>query len=80
MLSNIKRILLVTTRYHMRRGMLMAKAYMPKWIEIVPCPADDTNTLRHNWYQTEEGYNRAKEEAQKIVSYVKERSIEDFEI
>lgn len=79
-LSNVKRILLVTTRYHMRRSMLMAKAYMPKWIEIVPCPADDTNTLRHNWYKTERGFNRAKEEAKKVIYYIREGSIEDFEI
>ena len=79
-LGKIKRVLLVTTRYHMRRSLLMARKYMPNWIEIVPCPADDTNTLRHNWSKSERGFKRAKEETIKIISYIKEGSIDDFEI
>lgn len=33
-LSKIRKILLVTTSYHMRRCLLMAKTYMPDWIEF----------------------------------------------
>ncbi len=79
-LSRIQRILLVTTTYHMRRCLLMAQAYMPRWIEISPCPADDVNTRRDTWFQNENGYLRAKDEAWKIVCYINEKSIEDFEI
>ena len=79
-LSRIQRILMVTTTYHMRRCILMAQAYMPKWIEISPCPADDTNTQRDTWYKSEKGYQRAKDEAWKIICYINEKSIPDFEI
>lgn len=79
-LSNIKRILLVTTRFHMKRSLLLSRAYFPKWIEIIPCPADDMNTLRNNWYLTDEGIKRAKAEAVKIISLVKEGCVLDFEI
>lgn len=79
-LSKINRLLLVTTRYHMRRSLLMAQTYMPDWIEIVPCPADDTNTLRHNWHMTERGQERVINEVKKIISYIREGSISDFEI
>ncbi len=79
-LSRIQRILLVTTTYHMRRCLLMAQAYMPRWIEISPCPADDTNTCRDTWYKSETGCQRAKDEAWKIVCYINEKSIADFEI
>jgi uncharacterized SAM-binding protein YcdF (DUF218 family) len=79
-LSNIKRILLVTTNYHMRRCLLMAKTYMPRWIEFSSCPADDTNTRRDNWYLNEKGYQRAKAEVWKIICYINEQSIEDFEV
>lgn len=69
-LSSLKSILLVTTRYHMRRSLLMANALLPKWIDILPCPADDSNTLRHNWFLHEKNYKLAKDEAFKIVSYM----------
>ena len=71
-LSAIKKIILVTTHYHMRRSMLMAKTYFPNWIRIIPCPADDINTKRENWFITEEGRNRAREEAWKIICYINE--------
>lgn len=79
-LSNINKILLVTTRFHMKRSLLMARAYFPKWIEIVPCPADDTNTLRHNWFLTDAGQKRAKAEAGKILRLVREGCVDDFEL
>lgn len=79
-LSNLRKIILVTTHYHMRRSMAMAKAYFPNWIEIIPCPAEDTNTRRNNWFITEKGRTRAREEAWKIISYINEGSIADFEI
>jgi len=79
-LAKIKRVLLVTTRYHMRRSLAMARTYLPSWIEIIPCPADDTNTLRHNWHLTDRGYNRAYNEVKKVISYIREGSISDFDI
>jgi len=47
---------------------------MPGWIEICPCPADDANTQRDNWYENEKGYQRAFEEAWKIVCYVNDKT------
>lgn len=79
-LSNMNKILMVTTNYHMRRCLLMAQTYMPSWIKFCPCSADDTTTLRNNWYKNEKGYQRAKDEAWKIICYINEKSIPDFEI
>lgn len=79
-LSNLRKIIIVTTHYHMRRSMLMAKTYFPSWIKIIPCPAEDINTKRNNWFTTEKGINRAMDEAWKIVCYINEGSIPDFEI
>ncbi len=79
-LSNINKILLVTTNYHMRRSLLMAQIYLPSWIKFSSCPADDINTKRDNWYKTEGGYQRAIDEAWKIICYVNEKSIPDFVI
>lgn len=79
-LSNMKSILLVTTTYHMKRSLMMAKTYIPSWINVAPCPADDTNTRRDTWFLTEEGLGRAKDEACKIICYINEGSIPDFNI
>lgn len=79
-ITNIKTILLVTTRFHMRRSLMLAEAFMPKWIKIVPCPADDTNTLRHNWFLREKNIKIAKDEAYKIACYIREGCFSDFEI
>ncbi|KAJ53745.1 uncharacterized SAM-binding protein YcdF (DUF218 family) [Clostridium tetanomorphum] len=79
-LSNINNILLVTTNYHMRRSLLMAETYMPSWITFSPCPANDITTQRDNWYKNEKGYQRVIDEAWKIICYINEKSIPDFEI
>lgn len=79
-LSNINKILLVTSNYHMRRCLSMAQTYMPNWIKFSPCPANDINTKRDNWYKSEQGYKKARDEAWKIICYVNEKSIPDFDI
>lgn len=77
-LNKINKIILVTTTYHMRRSIMMARKYLPNWIEIIPCPADDTNTRRNNWFLSESGNSRAIGEVGKIISYIQEGAIVDF--
>ena len=79
-LNNVHRVLLVTTAYHMRRSLAIARYLFPKHITLLPCPADDTNTRRNNWTQSDVGIQRVKNEAMKIVAYVNNRIIPDFEI
>ena len=79
-LNNIRRVLLVTTTYHMRRSLATARYLFPEHIAIVPCPANDNNTRRDNWMNTPAGIERAKGEAMKIVRYVISGVIPDFEI
>ena len=47
-LNNIHRILLITTAYHMRRSLAIARFLFPAHIAIIPCPANDTHTRRNN--------------------------------
>lgn len=79
-LNNIHRILLITTAYHMRRSLAIARFLFPAHIAIIPCPANDTHTRRDNWVDTPVGVERAKGEAMKIVRYVTSGIIPDFEI
>ena len=79
-LNQVRRVLLVTTTYHMRRSLAVARYLFPEHIDIVPCPANDTNTRRDNWMNTPVGVERAKGEAMNIVRYVINGVIPDFEI
>lgn len=79
-LNKVKKVLLVTTTYHMRRSLHIARYLFPAHIEVIPCPADDTNTRRENWMNNEEGTKRARAEAMKIVRCVQNGVIPDFEI
>lgn len=79
-LNNVRRVLLVTTTYHMRRSLTIARYLFPEHIAIVPCPANDSNTRRDNWMNTPVGIERAKGEAMNIVRCVINGVIPDFEI
>ena len=79
-LNKVNSVLLVTTAYHMRRSLHIAKYLFPSHISVYPCPADDTTTKRDNWMDTPEGTDRVKEEALNIVRCVNSGVIPDFEI
>ena len=79
-LNKVRRVLLVTTAYHMRRSLAIARYLLPKHITVIPCLANDNNTRRDNWMNTPVGVERAKGEAMKIVSSVMGGIIPDFEI
>lgn len=79
-LYNIKRLLVVTTSYHMRRLHLTLKTYMPHWIKFSLCPAEDNNTRKDNWLLSELGRKRVKDECAKIIQYVKQGALYDQEV
>ena len=79
-LNRVHKVLLVTTAYHMRRSLMIAKNLFPPHIRVLPCPANDTNTRRENWMNTTEGILRAKGEAMNLVRYIVNGVIPDFEI
>lgn len=79
-LNKVRKVLLITTAYHMRRSLAIAKYLFPKHIDIIPCPANDNNTRQDNWMNTTAGIERAKGEAMKVVEYVNNGVIPDFEI
>lgn len=79
-LNNVHRVLLVTTTYHMRRSLAVARYLFPNHISITPCPADDTHTRRNNWTNSPVGIDRAKAEALNLIQFVTAGVIPDFEI
>ena len=79
-INNVKSVLLVTTAYHMRRSLALAKYLFPEHIKVIPCPADDKNTRRDNWMNGEEGKTRAVREVENIIKCVENGLFPDFEI
>lgn len=79
-LNKVHSVLLVTTAYHMRRSLAIARYLFPEHILIIPCPANDNNTRRDNWMNTPVGIERAKGEVMNIVRCVNNGVIPDFEI
>ena len=79
-LNHVSKILLVTTAYHMRRSLHIARYLFPNHIEIHACPADDTATRRDTWMNTNVGVKRVKDEVFSIVNCVKNGVFPDFEI
>ncbi len=79
-LHNIKRLLVVTTRYHMRRVHLNLKTYMPHWIKYSLCAVDDQTTKEENWFEYPKGRKRVEMESGKIINYVKQGIIVDEKV
>ena len=79
-LNKLHSILLVTTTYHMRRSLALARYLFPAHIMVYPCPVDDMNTKRDNWMNSEEGRKRAITETANIIRCVKNGVFPDFEI
>ncbi|WP_218094342.1 YdcF family protein [Paenibacillus solanacearum] len=79
-LATVRRILIVTTTYHMRRAFMTMKTYLPDSITYTFCPVDDQNTKRENWFLNEKGTARAREECKKIIIYTRNGQLRDFDI
>lgn len=73
------RIVLVTTAYHMRRAVLLARAILPQYT-FVTAPADFGSTRRSNWMLTDKGRRTAKEECMKLAYYANIGKIENIDI
>lgn len=71
-LHKLRRLLIVTTTFHMKRTYLTLKTYMPKWIEFSLCPVDDRTTREDNWWLHQSGANRVRNECRKIIEYVRD--------
>lgn len=79
-INRVKRVLLVTTTFHMRRSLALARYLFPDHIEVFPCPADDRNTRCDNWMNSENGRKRALDEVRNIINAVKNGLFPDFEV
>jgi uncharacterized SAM-binding protein YcdF (DUF218 family) len=71
------KITLITTHYHMRRALALAKEHLPKSMTIIPYYVNDQNTRKENWFDNEGGYKRCLKEVKKIINYIQLGYIKD---
>ena len=76
----MRRMLVVTTSYHMRRLHLSLQTYMPEWIDYTLCTAEDVHTAKDNWFMTDIGRKRVHTECVKLIKYVQMGALQDMKI
>lgn len=64
---DVKKIILVTSSYHMRRAEFMIKSQIPADVTIVPYAPENTEIERRNWWQTWLGISVTVEEYVKFL-------------
>ena len=75
------KIAIVTSSFHMRRSIMIAeRVFRDDGVNIVALPGEDNSTRRTTWFTNEKGRVRAIGEVEKIIDYVKQSKIDDFEI
>ena len=79
-LHRLKRLLVVSSPYHMRRCALTLKTYMPNWIEYTLCPDHRPYGQSYNWWKAEKERNQVISEAKALVTYVREGILMDWDI
>lgn len=79
-LHNVKRIIVVTTNFHMRRFHLTLKTFMPEWIEYSLCTVNDQTTREDNWFNYPYGRKRVEMESGKLINYFKQGVIIDDKV
>ena len=79
-LKNIKRILVVSSAFHIRRISLTIGRYMPKWIKFSYCYDNNSKVSLKNWQKTKKYHKIVEDEARAIINYAKNNYINDVNI
>ncbi|MGB8001411.1 MAG: YdcF family protein [Anaerobacillus sp.] len=76
-LNEIKRLLIVSSPYHMKRCHITLTTYMPDWISYSLCPDDRESGQRNNWWKNGRETARVMKELHSIRSYVRKGILTD---
>ena len=81
LLKEAMNVAIVTSSFHMRRSLLIAKRnFENDNVKIISLPGEDNSTRRTTWFTNDNGRARAIGEVEKIIDYIFHGSIDDFEI
>lgn len=78
-LPGCRKIILVTTDYHMLRAILLAKRRLKEY-EVIPCPAAGNSTRRERWFSDGTGRKIVTDEVRKLRFYAINGFIDNIEI
>lgn len=79
-LNRVKRLVVVSSPYHMRRARMTLTTYMPRWVRYSLCPDDRPYGQRYNWWKSQKERERVMKEAASIVKYVRAGILLDEEV
>ncbi len=80
LLQNIKRLIVVSSPFHIQRLSLTLSRYMPKWIKYSYCYDENSPVSKNNWKNNPESKKRVEYEAKGIIFYAKNKYIDDKDI
>lgn len=74
-----QKVFIVTSPWHMRRSLALAKSYLPRYMQIAPYASNCPEGSREHWHETEEIAERVKIEVSLLKRFVDQGLIEDIE-
>jgi len=77
--NSVRKILVVTKRYHIRRAMMTLKKHFPDSVKLIPAPYDILGFNRDNWQDTDSGKENVMGEWNKIKEYLAKGDIEELD-
>ncbi len=80
LLKNVKRILVVSSPFHIRRISLTIGRYMPRWIKYSYCYDNNSKASLKNWQKTKKYHKIVEHEAKALIHYAKNKYIDDVNI
>lgn len=77
--ENVKKILVVTKHYHMRRAMMTLKKHFPDSVKLFPAPYNILGFDKDSWQDTDTGKEKVTGEWNKIKEYLAKGDIEELD-
>jgi uncharacterized SAM-binding protein YcdF (DUF218 family) len=75
---NAPRICVVTSNFHMRRSMALARMYLPETVQLSSRWSPDADTMPDTWFTTENGRSRIISEAKLLKKLIDDRDVPDI--
>ncbi|SET27005.1 DUF218 domain-containing protein [Oceanobacillus limi] len=79
-LHRIKRILIVSAPFHVKRCYLTLRTYMPNWIDYSFCPDDRKRGRKHNWWTDPKEEKTINKEIASLIRYTNMGILNDVDI
>lgn len=80
LLQKIKRLIVISSPFHIQRLSLTLSRYMPKWIKYSYCYDNNSILSKNNWNKSDKTKERIQKETKGIIFYAKNGYIDDKEI